>query len=94
MPHGPSFRQADAPSLEFFHVTDEQGSGEALTCVGVASSGDGIALGSASGACIQMGHGDKDVRANLSSRPSEGPERPPPRAKVQPETKPKKIASF
>eukprot|EP00752_Nemacystus_decipiens_P004347 g3971.t1 len=72
----------DTPSLEFFHVTDEQGSGEALTCLAVASSGDGIALGSASGACIQMGNGDKDIRANLSSRPVEGPERPAPPAKV------------
>lgn len=75
----------DTPSLEFFHVTDDQGTGEALTSMAVASSGDGIALGSASGACIQMGHGDKDVRSNITSRPTEGPERPAPPAEVSAE---------
>lgn len=51
-------------------------------CMGTSSSGDGIALGSASGACIQMGQGDQDVRVNLSSRPIDGPERPAPPPKV------------
>lgn len=49
----------------------------------VASSGAGIALGSAGGACIQMGHGEQVVRCNLTSRPIEGPERPAPAAEVR-----------
>lgn len=51
--------------------------------MGVASSGDGIALGAVSGACIQMGHEGKDVRANLALRAPDGPEKPAPRAKVR-----------
>ncbi|CAN0399787.1 unnamed protein product, partial [Discosporangium mesarthrocarpum] len=42
------------PNLEFFQVADEGGVGEALTCMALPQSGDGIALGTASGACIQL----------------------------------------
>lgn len=69
--------------MEFFHVTDEQGNGEALTCMAMASSGDGIAVGSASGACIQMGHGEKDVRSNITSRSVQGAEKAEQSAKVR-----------
>lgn len=74
--------KTETPRLDFFHVTDAQGAGEGLTCIAVSSSGDGIALGSASGACIQMGEGGRDIRSNLSSRPIEGPERPAPPPEV------------